>query len=95
MEVTVVRLRRNGFKIPRDNLDAESRERGHLSIHYWHLKDHHEDRVIRELVSKSTPTATCQPIMKLTSPDETQLNGTDMVYVGVDCPQAWWVKAKA
>jgi hypothetical protein len=33
--------------------------------------------------------------MKLTSPDETQLNGTDMVYVGVDCPQAWWVKAKA
>lgn len=101
MEVTVVRLRRHGANIPRERLDSEARQRGHLSIYYWHLKNHREERKVKELVLKSDPKATCQPVMRLEAPDQTQLEGMDMVYVGiervdgVEYRQAWWVKAEA
>ena len=102
MEVSVVRLRRLGAKIPKAQLDAEPRTRGFMSIHYWILENGHEPRrKIKELRVHSAPDAHCSPLLSLTSADQTQLKGMDMVYVGteridgVEYRQAWWVRCDA
>lgn len=98
MEVTVVKLRRYGEKIPKEELGAQPRVHGFMSINYWRLKDGRVDTMIKELILLPSEGATCSPTMRLTSPDQTRLDGMDMVYVGtervddVDYPQAWWVK---
>jgi hypothetical protein len=99
MEVTVVRLRRFGVEIPKAQLDAEPRVRGFMSIEYRILENGKEPRrKIKELQVHSVENANCSPMMTLNSPDQTQLKGTDMMYVGtervdgVEYPQAWWVR---
>jgi len=98
MEVVVVKLRRHGEKIPRDELDAQPRVRGFMAIHYWRLKDGRVDMTIKELILLPHEGANCNPILLLNAPDQTRLDGMDMVYVGtekidgVEYPQAWWVK---
>ena len=102
MEVVVVKLRRHGKKIPKDELGAEPRVRGFMSIEYWILENGREPRrKIKELRVHSVENAHCSPLLSLTSADQTQLKGMDMVYVGteridgVEYPQAWWVKCDA
>ena len=99
MEVTVVKLRRAGIKIPRAQLDAEPRVHGFMSIRYWILENGREPRrKIKELMVHSVPDAHCSALACLTDPVQTRLKGMDMVYVGVEgvdgveYSQAWWVK---
>jgi len=98
MEVVVVKLRRYGEKIPKDEISGAPRVRGFMAIKYWRLKDGRVDTMIKELILLPHEGANCGPTLKLTAPDQTRLDGMDMVYVGtetvegVEYPQAWWVR---
>ncbi len=98
MEVTIVKLRQDGEKLSREQLEAAPRVHGFMAISYWRLKDGRVDMMIKELILLPHEGANCNPILKLKSPDQTRLDGMDMVYVGtekvdgVEYPQAWWVK---
>ena len=99
MEVTVVRLRRLGRKIPKEQLDSEPRVHGFMSLHYWILENGREPRrTMKELLVHSAPNAHCSALLCLVGADQTKLRGLDMVYTGteridgVEYPQAWWVR---
>ena len=98
MEVTVIKLRELGRKLPEERVRAEPPLRGHLEIAHWHLKNHTEDRIVKELVLKTAPTATCAPTARLVNAQQTRLKGDDMVYVGTETvagvvyAQAWWCR---
>jgi len=97
MEVTVVKLRRDGIKIPKAQLDTELRIHGFMSIKYWRLADGRVDMMVKELVVLPSEDATCSPMLTLKWPEQTRLKGMNMVYVGtekihdVERQQAWWV----
>ncbi len=80
MEVTVVKLRRSGEKIAHEALGAEPRVHGFMAINYWRLNDGRVDVMVKELVLMPHEDANCRPILLLTSPDQTRLDGDDMVY---------------
>ena len=99
MEVTVTKLRRNGVKLTPAELANAERVHGHLEMKYWVLEDGKgPPRRIKELVLKSRPEATSQPLLILTGADQTRLKGDSMVYAGTETvdghsqAQAWWVK---
>ena len=98
MEVTVVKLRSMGTKLSPEQLEAAPRVHGFMAIKYWRLKDGQVDMMIKELILQPHEGANCNPTLTLKSPDQTRLDGMDMVYVGteklegVEHSQAWWVK---
>lgn len=99
MEVTVVKMRRNGEKLSPEELERAARVHGFMEIKYWILNNGKEPRrKVKELILKSSPTATSQPALTLTDPEQTQLKDDDMVYIGTETEngqpylQSWWVK---
>lgn len=98
MEVTVVKMRHQGEKLSPEQLEQAPRHHGLLEIHYWILENGRERRWIKELLLKPLASRPARALMKMTEPDQTQLKGSDMVYIGTETEdgqpylQAWWVK---
>ncbi len=68
MEVTVVKLRHDGEKLSREQLDAAPRVQGFIAIKYWRLQNGRVDTMIKELILQPHEGANCNPTLTLRSP---------------------------
>ena len=98
MEVSVVKLRFRGVKLPAEQVKTIAPTCGALRLSAWHLKNGREDRIVKELILLPSEDAHCSPTMRLEAPVQTKLERHSMVYIGVEkidgetSQQAWFVR---